>query len=384
MDFELSDDQVALQDAARELLDGYASPAHVRAVVDGGGGLDPSMWAAMVEQGWPAIAVPESFGGLGLGTVELAVLLEQVGAHVASAPILSQAVALDALVRAVGGGARRASEYVDLGHWITRLLAGEGIAAVAWKPVVAEPVTSPDQGPAGGWLLTGTPEPVVYGPGADLVVVVGRAADGEPHLFAVPIGDGDDHGGAARPVREPAMDLTREQGWLHLDRAPAVELGGRDAAAAHLDLGATLYAAELLGAAARAMDLAVGYAKERQQFGKPIGSFQAVKHRCADMLVDVEGMRSVVYYAAWCLAAGDPDASIAASTAKTWCADASKRVLASSLQVHGGIGFTWECDVHLFLKRAQVDQLGFGDATFHRTRLAGLLRQRVEAGESVI
>jgi alkylation response protein AidB-like acyl-CoA dehydrogenase len=130
--------------------------------------------------------------------------------------------------------------------------------------------------------------------------------------------------------------------------------------------------------------MAVDYAKERVQFGRPIGSFQAVKHRCADMLVDVEGMRSTAYWAAWCLAAGDPDQSIAASTAKTWASDASKRVMAGALQVHGGIGFTWEHDLHLFLKRAQLDQLRFGDAVFHRARLAALLRPKVEAGETVL
>jgi len=120
------------------------------------------------------------------------------------------------------------------------------------------------------------------------------------------------------------------------------------------------------------------------QFGKPIGSFQAVKHRCADMLVDVEGMRSTTYWAAWCIAAGDRDVSVAASTAKVWCADASKRVMASALQVHGGVGFTWEHDLHFFMKRAQLDQLAFGDASFHRARLTALLRPRVEAGESVV
>ena len=120
------------------------------------------------------------------------------------------------------------------------------------------------------------------------------------------------------------------------------------------------------------------------QFGRPIGSFQAVKHRCADMLVDVEGMRSPSYWAAWCLAAGHDDRSIAASTAKTWAADAAKRVMASALQVHGGIGFTWEHDLHLFLKRAHLSQVSCGDATWHRDRLASLLRARVEAGESVV
>jgi alkylation response protein AidB-like acyl-CoA dehydrogenase len=140
----------------------------------------------------------------------------------------------------------------------------------------------------------------------------------------------------------------------------------------------------MLGGAARVLELAVDYAKDRVQFGRPIGSFQAVKHRCADMLVDVEGMRSTSYWAAWCIGAADPDASIAASTAKVWCSDASKRVMASALQVHGGIGFTWEHDLHLYLKRAQLDQLSFGDASYHRERLAALLRPKVEAGESVI
>ena len=120
------------------------------------------------------------------------------------------------------------------------------------------------------------------------------------------------------------------------------------------------------------------------QFGKPIGSFQAVKHRCADMLVDLEGMRSTVYHAAWSIAADHPEASVAASTAKTWCADAGRRIMASGLQVHGGIGFTWEHDLHFFLKRAQLDQVTFGDAVAHRRRLAELLRQRVLAGEPIV
>ncbi|MBV9285523.1 MAG: acyl-CoA dehydrogenase, partial [Acidimicrobiia bacterium] len=147
--------------------------------------------------------------------------------------------------------------------------------------------------------------------------------------------------------------------------------------------GATLYAAALLGGAARVLDMATEYAKERVQFGKPIGSFQAVKHRCADMLVDVEGMRSTAYWAAWCLSAGDADAHVAASTAKTWCSDAARRVMASGLQVHGGIGFTWEHDLHLFVKRSQLDQLVFGDGAYHRERLGTLLRESLEPSPPV-
>lgn len=372
MDFELSDDQLALQDAARELLDGFASPACVRAVVDAGGGLDPELWQAMVEQGWLGVAVPEDLGGLGLGWVELAVLLEQTGAHVAPAPFAQQVIAIDALVRS---GVREAHDVLPA------LLGATVTAAVGWKAVAATP-----QGD--GWVLSGHTEPAVHAPRADLAVVRATGATdpsgdgvlvGDESLFLVDLG-----AAGIEPVREPAMDLTRELGWLRFDGTPAVRLGGPEAVAAFLDAGAVAHSCELLGSAQAVMHLAVEYAKERRQFGQPIGSFQAVKHRCADMLVDVEGMRSAALYAAWCLAADDADRSVAASTAKTWCADAGMRVAKSALQVHGGIGFTWECDVHLYLKRSQLDALSFGDATFHRSRLGTLLRGRIAAGESVI
>jgi alkylation response protein AidB-like acyl-CoA dehydrogenase len=142
--------------------------------------------------------------------------------------------------------------------------------------------------------------------------------------------------------------------------------------------------AEMLGAADRVLEMTVAYAKDRVQFGRPIGGFQAVKHRCADMLVDVEGMRSATYYAGWAVGAGDPDAAAAASVAKVWSSDAARRVMASGLQVHGGIGFTWEHDLHLYLKRSQLDQMTFGDAVAHRERLAQILRPRAESGLPVL
>jgi alkylation response protein AidB-like acyl-CoA dehydrogenase len=306
----------------------------------------------MTEQGWLGIAAPESIGGLGLGWVEVAVLLEQLGNHVAPAPFLQQVVALELLVRA--------SSPLAEG-----LVEGGRVATAAFAEL--EAAESPD-----GWRVSGVTEPVVYGPSSDLLVV--RSSDA---VFVVDLTALDINA-------EPAMDRTREVGWIRLDQAPAERLGGADLAETLVDVGAIAYAAELLGIGAAALDLAVAYAKDREQFGRPIGSFQAVKHRCADMLVDVEGMRSVVYYAAWCLAADDRDRSVAASSAKTWCSDAARRVTASCLQVHGGIGFTWESDVHLFLKRAQLDAVSFGDAVFHRARLGRLLRARVDAGESVI
>jgi alkylation response protein AidB-like acyl-CoA dehydrogenase len=352
VDFELSDDQVALRDAARALLDSRASPKQVREVVDADLGIDDGLWAEMIAQGWTALAVPEDRGGLGLGIVELALLLEEVGGHAAPAPVLQQALALDALVQGDGP-----AELIDA------LVAGDAIGTAAFAPVEAV-------GSGGAWRLTGRPEPVIHAPAARVVVVRSTAA-----VFAV---DG------LTSVAEPAMDRTRQVGWIELDHTAAVRLGGPEAVERLVDLGAVGHSAELLGASARVLDLAVEYAKERVQFGRPIGSFQAVKHRCADMLVDVEGMRSAVYHAAWALGAGDPDASVAASTAKTWCSEASRRVMASGLQVHGGIGFTWEHDLHLFVKRAQLDGVSFGDATWHRDRLGRLLRQRLEAGVPLI
>jgi alkylation response protein AidB-like acyl-CoA dehydrogenase len=341
VDFELSPDQRALRDAAADLLAGRSPMPVVRGTVDRGGEPDRHLWGAMVDQGWCGLAVPEKLGGVGLGWVEAAIVLEQVGAHVAPAPVLGQMVALDALADS---------------PWGSPLIAGEAVAACAER----------------------LDEPCVYAPAADVVVV-----PEDDRLMAVELRE-------RRPAAEPAMDVTRQLGWLRsaaLADAPRIEVGGAAEVTRHLDVAAVAYAAELLGVAQRALDLAVAYAKDRVQFGRPIGSFQAVKHRCADMLVDVEGMRSAAYWAAWTV--GDVDAAaderaIAASTAKAWCSDAAFRVLASALQVHGGIGFTWEHDLHLYLKRAHLDAVAFGDASFHRARLGRLLRARVEGGHSVI
>jgi alkylation response protein AidB-like acyl-CoA dehydrogenase len=340
MDFELSSDQRALRDAAAGLLAGRSPMPVVRDAAERAGAPDPALWQAMVDQGWCGLAVPEKLGGVGLGWVEAAIVLEQVGAHLAPAPVLGQMVALDALAETV---------------WGPRLIAGEAVAACAAALDV----------------------PCVDAPTADVVVV----PDAE-RLVAIDLRE-------RRPDPEPAMDVTRQLGWLRpaeLADATRLEIGGAVEVARHRDVGAVAYAAELLGLAQRALELTVAYARDRVQFGRPIGSFQAVKHRCADMLVDVEGMRSAVYWAAWVVGAaeGANERSVAASTAKAWCSDAGLRVLTSALQVHGGVGFTWEHDLHLYLKRAHLDAVAFGDADHHRSRLARLLRAQVEAGESVI
>ena len=314
MDFELSDDQLALRDAARELLDKQAPIERVRRQADSGDPFDRELWRAMVDQGWLDLEA------LGLGSFEATVLLEQVGRHLAPVPYLHTTLAAAAL--------RRAGED-DLAAGLT---TGARIGTVGWRD-----------------------DPVVHADVADVVV---RASPDGVWLH-------DGHHAA-----EPSMDRTRTLSWVHAEGRP---IGGSDDAAALLDRAAIAHAAEMLGGAERVLELTTDYAKDRVQFGKPIGSFQAVKHRCADMLVDVEGMRSAVYWAAWCLGADHADTSIAASTAKVWCAEAAKRVMASGLQVHGGVGFTWEHPLHRYYKRALWIQAFGGFASAHRTVVAAAL-----------
>jgi alkylation response protein AidB-like acyl-CoA dehydrogenase len=351
MDFDLSDDELALRDTAGEMLDDLAAPVRVRAFTETDDLYDAALWRAMVDQGWLAIGVAEEAGGLGGGMVEPAMLVEQLGRHAAPVPLTPTTLA--------AGACARGGYPIDF----ERYLGGGWIGCVAWSADAAAVVADAE---GSGWVLTGRTDPTPYAPAANVAVVPARTTDG-PALFAVDLAQ------AGRPAREPAIDVTRPLGWLRFDRTPATRLGGAEHVEAVLDRGACLASFEMLGGARTVLERSVEYAKDRVQFGRPIGSFQAVKHRCADMLVDVEGMHSAAYWAAWALGAGDADASIAASTAKVWCADASKRVMASGLQVHGGIGFTWEHPAHLYLKRAKSSSLLLGDPVFHRERLASEL-----------
>jgi alkylation response protein AidB-like acyl-CoA dehydrogenase len=397
VDFDLSDDQQALRDAAATLLDARAGHEALRARVGSGAivgtlpgagegststtsgdaplgedaperdaphGYDPSVWSSMADQGWLAIEVPEDEGGLGLGLVEVAVLSEELGRRLVAAPFLPSVVALGALC------APEARENAGTKEWREALSQGTAVGCVVWAPDGRLTVTAARSD--GDVQLNGETPPTLYGASADVAVVVAGSG-----VYAVDLGSV----GQRDPL--PAMDRTRELGVLKFDATPAVRVGDADAAALLLDRAATLASAEMLGAADRVLWMSVEYAKDRVQFGKPIGSFQAVKHMLADALVDVEGMRSTVYYAAWCAAAGDRDRSLSASMAKAWCSDASHRVMGVGLQVHGGIGFTWEHDMHLYVKRAQLDQVSFGDASFHRERIALMLRERLESGQTL-
>ncbi len=388
MDFDLSNDQQALRDAAATLLDGVAGHDVLRARVGEGAivgtlpgagetadgaaggpsasgvarGYDAKVWSAMADQGWLALELPEDEGGLGLGMVEVAVLCEEIGRRLVPAPFLPSVLALGVLC---GPEARADAGTKD---WREALGQGSAVGCVSCGPG-ADRIEVADGGATGLARLSGDTAPTAYAPSAELAVVA--AADGVYGVDLVAEG---------RPDALPVMDRTRELGVLRFDGTPARRLGDARAAELLLDRAATLAAAEMLGAADRVLSMTVEYAKDRVQFGKPIGSFQAIKHMLADALVDVEGMRSTVYYAAWCAAADDDERSLAASMAKAWCSDASRRVMGTGLQVHGGIGFTWEHDMHLFVKRAQLDQVSYGDAAFHRERIAAMLRERLDAG----
>ncbi len=381
MDFELSADQEALRDAARQVLDRHSSMERVRRIVgpgESGAGVegavddyDRELWAVMVEQGWPAVEEPDTTGGLGLGTVELVVLCEEIGRVVAPTPFLGHSLALHALRQAAALSGSGSDGRDRITAWADRLASGDSVACLAFAPADDTGRGRADDGVVEPVALTCRPEPTLYASLADVAVVVTGDA-----LYAFELSD-------TRPPAQPAMDRTRSLAWLRPEGTPALRIGGPESARRVLDRAATAVAAELLGAADRALAMSVAYASERVQFGHPIGSFQAVKHRLADALVDTEGMRSCVYYAAWCLTAGHPDASLAASSAKAWSSDASRRVMASALQVHGGIGFTWEHDLHLFVKRAQLDAVTFGHADFHRDRLASLLERRPEGAPAL-
>lgn len=359
VDFELSDDQLALQEAARDLLDDRADHDRVRAHLASGEPYDARLWQEMAEQGWLGVALPEAQGGIGMSWVEAAVLLEEVGRHTAPVPFLPSLLALTVL----------AASDESAGDLVADLVSGQRLGCVAWAK---RPEAVRAEGAGDEVRLTGRLGPLEGAAMADVAVVATPA-----EVFCV------DLAVEGRPKPEPAMDGTRVLSWLELDRTPARRLGGADVASALLDRGAVGASAEMLGGAGRVLEMAAQYAKDRVQFGQPIGSFQAIKHRCADMVVDVEGMRSATWYGAWAISAGEPDASVAASTAKVWCSEAAKRVMASGLQVHGGIGFTWEHDLHLFMKRSQFDWSNYGDATFHKQRLADLLAARVASGAGV-
>ncbi|MDX6651880.1 MAG: hypothetical protein QOJ38_661 [Solirubrobacterales bacterium] len=364
MYFDLNDEQRQIQETAREFLGSRYKSERIRELIETDQGFDDADWAEMCELGWPGLALPEEWGGQGLGIVDLAVVFEQMGYALAPSPLLSTTIA--GLALAAGGSDEQRDEF------LRPLATGEkrGAPAIvdAGSPGTPGQFTLEAQPSDAGVVLDGEKVLVLDAGSADFFLVA--TADGARHIVE------RDADGVTVTV-EPSLDPTRRLGSVKLE---AVEvLAERTLPGAAEDYLPVLNrllvatAAELTGIAQRALDMAVAYAKERQQFGRAIGAYQAVSHRCAHMLLDTENARSATYYAAWTADAEPDSLPLAASIAKAAASDAGCRVTHDSLQVHGGIGFTWEHDIHLFLKRARVDAALFGDAGWHRERVAQLI-----------
>jgi alkylation response protein AidB-like acyl-CoA dehydrogenase len=332
MHFDFNDDQRDIQRTAREMLSTRSSFERVRAAAEVGG-YDDGLWREVCELGWPGTAVDEAYGGQGLGLVELAVLLEELGYAVAVTPHLGSVLAA-LVIQSAGSDEQRE-------RWLPGLASGERRGALA---VVSD----------------GVAELVPDGAGADVIVladpVAGRASVEE---------------GGAEEVT--SIDPTRRYGRVSAAGGEPLEGDVYDG------LGRALVAvsAELLGVSQRALDLTVAYVKERKQFGVPVGSFQAVQHRAAQMLLDTEGGRGAVYYAAWAAAGAPERLKEAAAMAKAWTSQGAKATTAAAIQLHGGIGFTWEANLHWLFKRAQLDAAFLGGPSLHYTQLAHLAARQL-------
>jgi len=369
MNLGISAEQRELRESVRRFLTERAPLTRVRELMEIPDGTDPDVWRqASAQLGLPGIAVPEEYGGAGFSFAEQSIVLEELGAALFTGPYLASAVlAATALLASDDTEAKK-----DL---LPGIAAGETVATLAftedggsWEPAsirLAATKTTEN-----GWRLDGHKSFVLDGHAADLILVVAaNRTDGTLSLFAVA---GPANGLTRRPL--PTLDQTRKLARLAFDHTPARLVGEPGAARAvldhTLDVAAVALAAEQLGGAQRALDMAVAYAKVRQQFGRPIGSFQAIKHRCADLLLEVESLRSAVGYAAAAVAAGSAEVAVLAPLLKAYASEVYSHVAGENIQIHGGIGFTWEHDAHLYLKRAKASELFLGDASYHRERLA--------------
>ena len=366
MNFAFSEEQEELRRYARQWLSDRMPLSRVRELMATPEGFDPTDWTALAELGWQAMAIPEEYGGAGFGLLEVAVLLEEQGRAMFGGPFLSTVIgAANAIL--LGGSEAQKSEILG------RVAAGEIVVAYAATEEGGRPDGEHMRTSAvardGGWTIDGAKRYVIDGHTADLLVVAAQTADGIG-MFVV---DANAAGVSRTPL--PTMDETRKQADItfsevHVSDDARLSDGDASTMRRVNEILAVALALEQVGGAQATLDMAVQYAKDRQQFGKPIGSFQAVKHMCADMLVSVESARAAAYYAAWTVAEGSDEAATVVPLAKAYCSDAFVECAAANIQVHGGIGFTWEHDAHLYFNRAKSSQLMLGSPAEHRRQLA--------------
>jgi alkylation response protein AidB-like acyl-CoA dehydrogenase len=366
MNFAFTEEQDELRKTVRAFLDAKSDEAAVRQQMETDAGFDAGVWSQMAEQmGLQGLHIPEEFGGSGYGYVELGIVLEEMGRSLLCAPFFSSVVlAANTLIHSGDDAAKKAH--------LPGIASGETIATLAFTEPSGKwdesGITMQATASGDGFTLDGTKMFVLDGHTANLIIVAARTAKGVS-LFAV-------DGGAAGLTRTAlsTMDQTRKQAKLEFAGTPAALIGaegdGWKVLSTVLDLAAVGLAAEQVGGAQKVLEMAVEYAKVRVQFGRPIGSFQAIKHMAAEMVAEVEPARSLVWYGMWCAAEMNDELPSVASLAKAYCSEAYFHATAENIQIHGGIGFTWEHPAHLYFKRAKSSELLFGDPTYHRELLA--------------
>ena len=366
MNFAFSEEQDQLREFVRSFLEDKSSEEAVREQMETDQGYDEAVWSQMAEQmGLQALAIPEEYGGQGFGFIEQVVVLEEMGRALLCAPYFSSCVlAANTLLQSGDEDAKSAH--------LPGIASGETRAALAFTEESGRwdegGITMQATQSGDGWTLDGVKSYVLDGATANLLIVAARS-DAGVSLFAVDA----DAAGLTRTALS-TMDQTRKQAKLEFSGTPATLIGsdgaGWDTLSTVLDLAAVALAAEQVGGAQMVLDMSVEYAKVRVQFGRPIGSFQAIKHKCADMLLEVESAKSAAYYAGWCANEMNDELPQVASLAKSYCSEAYFHAAAENIQIHGGIGFTWEHPAHLYFKRAKSSELLFGDPTYHRELLA--------------
>lgn len=375
MDFGFSDEQDMLRQTAHAFLEANCPTTFVRQMMEEDKGYAPALWKQMADLGWLGLAFPEAYGGQGLSFVDLSVILEEMGAVLLPSPFLSTVVLAGQTIL-VGGSEEQKHAYLPKmadGSLIATLAMtepsgrfdAEGIAEVKAVPVGED------------FRLSGTKLFVPDAHVSDVMVVAARTKDAGDKSFGISLFMVDASTPGISTTLLKTMDQTRKQCEVVFENVSV----GRDRLIGQVDMGWPILhkvlnianaalCAEMIGGAQRVLQLSVTYAKERVQFGRPIGSFQAIKHKCADMMLQVESAKSAAYYAAWAVDEDVPDVPLAVSMAKAYCSDAYRNTAGEGIQVHGGIGFTWEHDMHLYFKRAKYCEFTFGDATYHRELVA--------------
>jgi alkylation response protein AidB-like acyl-CoA dehydrogenase len=369
VEITFSEEREELRRSVRRFMEDKSPTSEVRRLMDTADGYDPDVWSQMANQlGLQGLAVPERFGGSGYGFEELAIVFEEMGRALLCAPFFSTiALAASALLAS--------NDDAVMAKYLPGIAAGTTFATLAFsEPSGAweiEKITTRATKSADGYVLSGAKSFVIDGGVADLLLVTALSERGLS-LFAV---NSSAPGVVVTPLS--TMDLTRKQSLIEFNDVPG-ELVGEEGAASSfvaktLQLASTALAAEQVGGAECVLELSVEYAKVRIQYGRPIGSYQAIKHKCSDMLVLVETARSASLYATWAAASDSDELPVASSLAKAYCSEAYLKCAAENIQIHGGIGFTWEHDAHLYFKRAKSTEILLGLPSYHREMLARLV-----------